>query len=292
MKKILATIVMIILSTFAVVAQDNKAEQEILRIHKGLDQAFLKNDVAYFERHFAPDYIYSNNFGKLISRAENIEYFRTLGANGAFKVIANSTDDVKVRVNGNAALVTANWTTTVLPNGDPNAKPHTDKGRYTGFYEKRGGKWLVVAEHSSELEHDRKVMEQQVLEAGRGYNDLMNRLKSGRDYAELVKQGDIAALERLLTNEYQYTSREGEVSNKPQDLESYKTIQIKDYSAELLEQKVRVVGNTSAVETGTVRYKGVNKGVPFELTKRYTTTWVWRDFRWQIVADHASQVKP
>lgn len=291
MKKLLTTILLIFVSTFAAFAQNGEAEREILKIHKGFDEAFLKNDVAYFERYFAPEYIYSNNFGKLISREENLEYYRSLGTKPTFKVLANTTDDVKIRVTGNAALVTANWTTTVLPIGDPKAESHTDKGRYTGVYERRGGKWLVVADHNSELNHDPKLMEQQVLKAGRGYNELMKRLKSGRDYAELVKGGEIAELDRLLADEYTYTSRDGEISSKAEDLASYKTNQNKIESADMLEQRVRVIGNYTAVETGLIRYKGANKGKPFEITKRYTTTWFWRDFRWQIVADHTSAVK-
>jgi hypothetical protein len=47
------------------------------------------------------------------------------------------------------------------------------------IYEKRGGQWFVVGEHSSEAPRDRKLMEQQVLKAGREYNELMKRLKSG-----------------------------------------------------------------------------------------------------------------
>jgi hypothetical protein len=196
-----------------------------------------------------------------------------------------------VRLLGDSAVVTEDWTFRTLPADFPAAEPSIDRGISTMVLEKRGGYWQVVAEHESERPRDRKLMEQQVLKAGREYNDLMIRLKSGRDYAALLKQGDIAALERLLADEYLYTSRDGEVSSKAQDLESYKTIQIKNYSAEHLTQEVRIIGNNAAVETGTVRYKGVNRGVPFDITKRYTTTWVWRGFRWQIVADHTSQVK-
>ena len=291
MNNLLAIILVLVVSTMAAFAQNGKAEQEILKIHKGFDEAFLKNDVAYFERHYAPEYIYSNNFGKLVSREENLEYYRSLGTKPTFKVLANKTDDVKIRVNGDAALVTADWMTTVLPLGDPNAESHTDTGRYTGFYEKRDGKWLVVAEHISEKNHDPKLMEQQVLKAGRGYNELMKRLKSGRSYAELEKSGDINALNRLLADEYTYTSRDGELSTKAEDLEGYKSNQIKMDSAEMLEQKVRVLNTYTAVETGKIRYIGANAGKPFDITKRYTTTWVWRDYRWQIAADHTSAVK-
>jgi hypothetical protein len=61
-------------------------------------------------------------------------------------------------------------------------------------------------------------------------------------------------------------------------------------SAAMLNQEVRSISSTAAVETGTIRYKGANNGKPFDITKRYTTTWVWRGGRWQIIADHASKV--
>jgi hypothetical protein len=119
----------------------------------------------------------------------------------------------------------------------------------------------------------------------------MKRLKSGRSFTELAKSGDIAALKRLLADEYIYTSRDGEISNKVEDLESYKTNQIKIESTEILEQTVRVIGNNAAIETGKIRYVGANAGKRFDITKRYTTTWVWRGGRWQIAADHTSAVK-
>ena len=53
-----------------------------------------------------------------------------------------------------------------------------------------------------------------------------------------------------------------------------------------------VIGNATAVETGTVRYRGSEKGKAIEETERYTTTWVMRGGRWQIVADHTSVIKP
>jgi hypothetical protein len=62
-------------------------------------------------------------------------------------------------------------------------------------------------------------------------------------------------------------------------------------STEISDQKVRVIGNGAAVETGTYKAKGSNKGKAFEESGRYTTTWVWRGGRWQIVADHTSAIK-
>jgi len=77
--------------------------------------------------------------------------------------------------------------------------------------------------------------------------------------------------------------------NKTEDLATYKDRKSKIESAETTDQKVRVIGNNSAIETGTFRVKGTDKdGKLFEETDRYTTTWVWRDLRWQIAADHTT----
>ncbi len=69
---------------------------------------------------------------------------------------------------------------------------------------------------------DTKVLEQDVLKAGREYNELMKRLKSGKPYQELVKSGDIATLDKLLADEYIYTSREGVASGKKESFDEYK----------------------------------------------------------------------
>jgi ketosteroid isomerase-like protein len=279
MKKLLAATLITIVSTFAAFAQKSKAEQEILKIQASLDQAVLKKDIAVFERVLADDYVYSNAYGEAMNRAESLEDMRREWANTKFRKLTASTDDIKVKVSGNMALVTANWTATTIPRDVPNAEPHKDTGRYTGVYEKRGGKWLLVAEHFSEAPHDRKLMEQQVL-------------KAGQEYVRMVKnQEDAAVLERIFADEYLFTSEKGKVTNKTESLVNYKNSDTKYELLEISDQKVRVIGNNAAIETGTIRFKGIAKGNPIDGSERYTTTWVWRGGRWQIVADHLSPLK-
>lgn len=278
MKKLITITLLTIVSTFSVFAQNGKTEQEILKIHNSLDQAYLNKDTAAFERIMADDYIISGVSGKMQTRAEVLEEMRKEFANANYKVLSAKTDDVKIKVSGNMALVTGNWTsTTVSANGS--AEPHTDTGRFTNIYEKRGGKWMLVAEHWSEAQHDRKLMEQQVL-------------KMGQEYVRLIKNNDAAAIENLLADEYQYTDKDGKIKNRAEDLASYKENRGKLEIFEISDQKVNVLGNNSAVETGIVKFKGTDKdGKPFAGSERYTTTWVWRDGRWQIIADHTSEIK-
>jgi len=278
MKKLLTITLVTIISSFAAFAQNGKAEQEILKIHKQLEQDFLSKNITGFERVLADDYVYSNPYGKMMNRAEALEDMRKEFANTNYKVLSLTMDGVKVKVSGNMALVTSDWTFTSIPTNDANAEPHKDMGRYTGVYEKRNSKWMLVAEHFSVAPHDRKLMEQQVL-------------KAGQEYGRIIKTQDATAIERILADEYMYTNERGKVKNKAEDVAAYKT-PAKFEMFEISDQKVRIIGNGAAVETGTVRFKGSDKdGKPFDGSERYTTTWVWRGGRWQVVADHTSEIK-
>ena len=278
MKKLTTIWLLIIVSATATFAQ-SKDEQEILKIHSSLEQAFLKKDAAVFERVFADDYVYSNSYGKMFNRAQGLEDLRKEWTNTNYKILTSTSDDLKVKVSGNMALITGNWTSTTVPPDDANAEPHKDTGRYTGVYEKRNGKWLLVAEHFSEAQHDRKLMEQQVL-------------KAGQEYGRIIKNQDATAIERILADEYTYTNEKGKVKNKAEDIAGYKT-PAKFEIFDITDQKVRVIGNNAAIETGSVRFKGTDKdGKPFDGSERYTTTWVWRGGRWQVAADHTSEIKP
>ena len=137
---------------------------------------------------------------------------------------------------------------------------------------------------------DSKVAEQEIKKAGHDYLQLAKRLSSGKTHDELVKSGDIEALNKILADEYSYTDPKGVVYNKTEELNFYKNNSIVLKALELSDQKIYVDGNT-AIETGIIRFTGTNAGKPLDFTKRYTTTWIWRGGRWQILADHASQVK-
>lgn len=291
MKKLPATIGMIFISTFAAFAQNSKGEQEVRAFIDEYGKALTSRDIAFLERAMPDDYVYTGPGGKMTNRTQALKYHKQQRDKPNYKLISREHLNVKVHVVGDMGLVTNEWISVTSPIDSTNAESTTWKGRYTGVFEKRKGHWMVIAEHDSEQPHDDKWMTAGVVKAGREYNELMKRLKSGRSYAELEKSGDIAALSRVLADEYTYTSRDGEFINKAQDLESYKTNQIKIESAEVLEQNVRTISNDAAVETGKIRYIGTTAGKPFAITKRYTTTWAFYDGRWQITADHTSAVK-
>lgn len=277
MKAKLLTVVVTVLSLAAGVHAQNPAEKEILAIHAGLDNAFIKKDIAFFEKTMASDYVYSSPQGAMHDRAKNLEQIKKDWSDTTWKAISTKTENPRVRIMGSTALITADWTFTSQGTA-AGAEEHVDKGRYTGVYEKRDGRWMLIAEHFSEAPHDRKLMEQQVM-------------KAGLEYARHIKNRDVDAVANILADEYLFTDNDGKVKTKAEDLADYKSRQVKFDVFETSDQKVRVIGNGAAIETGTVRYKGTSNGKAIEGNERYTTTWVWRGGRWQVAADHISEIK-
>ncbi|MGB7069029.1 MAG: nuclear transport factor 2 family protein [Pyrinomonadaceae bacterium] len=114
-------------------------------------------------------------------------------------------------------------------------------------------------------------------------------MKMGLNYADIIRRQDAAGVEAILADDYLFTNARGQVKTKAEDVEQYKTTPAKFEVFETSDQKVRVLGNNTAVETGTVRFKDAfHDGTAFEGSERYTTTWVWRGLRWQVAADHIS----
>ncbi|MDQ3749631.1 MAG: nuclear transport factor 2 family protein, partial [Acidobacteriota bacterium] len=87
MKKLITIATLIIISSVLAFAQTSKDEQELLKIHSSLEQAFLKKDAVVFERVLADDYVYSDPYGKMFNRAQNLEEMRKEWANANYKVV-------------------------------------------------------------------------------------------------------------------------------------------------------------------------------------------------------------
>lgn len=276
MKRLIVAVLLIAVAASAALAQRGNAEGEIRKLIAEYDQAGVKHDIAFFERMLADDYVYAGTNGKSRTRAEVLAEMRKEAAQPTYKMTATASQDVRVRVTGDVAVVTANWTsTTVGPDSNP-YPPHNDSGRYTTVFEKRNGRWLIVADHVTEKPHAPEEQEP----------DLQ---KASQSYDAAVKAGDAAALARLLADDYMYTNEDGRMRTKAEEIAALTSPDVKIESASTGDKKFRIYRNT-AVETGSFAVKGTNKGKPFTENGRYTAMWVWRDGRWQVVADHTSVI--
>lgn len=278
MKKLLTIATLIIVSAISAFAQSN-GEKEILIFIADYDQSYINKEISFLENNLAEEYTVSDPYGSIKNRAQTIEEARKETANPTEKMLSFKSVNDSVRVVGDVAVASGKWSWSGVPASNLQSEPHSDNGRYTMVLEKRKGKWMLVNEHYSEAQHDKKLLEAQVL-------------KMGQEYNKMIANNDAAAIEKILADEFYYTDDKGKFLNRTEELATYKNRQSKITSAETTEQKVRVIGNNAAVETGVFRVKGTDKdGKPFDETDRYTTTWVWRALRWQIAADHTSKIK-
>lgn len=277
MKKLIFAQLLIIASVFAAVAQTNDKDV-LLKFIGDYDQAYMKNDIAFVERNTAEDYVFVLD-GELKKRAELLAEIRKEIAEPMKIVRDLRSKNETLRVSGNFAVATGliEWKET--PKENPRNESNSGQERYTLVWERRGKNWLLLSEHISSVRRDHKAMEAEVM-------------KSSAEYTEMITRRDVAAIERVLSDEYFLTTETGKTRNKTQELDRQKNTPFKIESLTTSEQKVRVYSGKFAVETGKVNHKGTDKdGKPSQGVERYTTTWIRRDGCWQIVADHLSDVK-
>jgi hypothetical protein len=114
-----------------------------------------------------------------------------------------------------------------------------------------------------------------------GQNDAIKAevLKVEGQRVQALLQVDVAALDRILSNDLTYTHASAVVNTKAEYIERVKSGQLKYETIEQKDVNVRVYGNT-VILNGT-SMQGT-KAQPSEM--RFTTVYVKLDGRWQQVA--------
>ena len=123
--------------------QTGTAEQELMKLVKGWEQSVVKLDVAFMEGILADDYTWTDPTGKIHSKAEEIASIKS----GQGLVTSNVDDEVKIRVYGDAAVVTGRTTAKWIEKG----KESSGQIRWTDTWIKRNGRWQCVADHVSNI---------------------------------------------------------------------------------------------------------------------------------------------
>ena len=288
MKAFVIGVIALITLTSTTRGQARTTEQEVRSFLAEYDKGVASRDIKYLERVIADDYTYTGPNGKMTTRDRALRHFKYQRDHPDNTRISLKHVNVTVHGVGNMALVTHDWIAQTASSDTTNPEPTTDRGRYTGVFEKRNGRWLVIAEHDSEQIYDDEWMVSGVQRAARQYNLVIQRLQSGRTYRALQETGDITVLERLLADDYSYTGPDGVFLNKAQSIEALKTASVSIKDVAYLEQHVRTIGNGVAIETGKIKYHRTSGGVESDTIQRHTRTWAFYDGRWQITANHVS----
>jgi hypothetical protein len=127
--------------TLVELSAQRDVEQQIRALHDQGRQAALKGDGSFFEEHMAASYFGIGGDGRLRTKAESIQDFKS----GGIKYESIDERDVKVNTYGNTAIVNSMASVKLISNG----KPISGDYRATFVYVKQGGNWREVAFQST-----------------------------------------------------------------------------------------------------------------------------------------------
>jgi uncharacterized protein (TIGR02246 family) len=119
-------------------------EQALIRLEREWAEALVKADVTALDRVMADDWSMTTWDGRTQTKAQSIEEIKS----GVSKFEAASADNFKVRVFGDAAVVTLTQTEKSQERG----KDNSGRYLYTDVWVKRDGKWQAVATHGTKAE--------------------------------------------------------------------------------------------------------------------------------------------
>ena len=120
-------------------AQGSKDEQQIRALGRELTEAQMKGGAegaALLDKIYADDYIGVRGDGKVLTKAQEIEAYKS----GAIKYQATEIKDVKIRVYGNSAVSTY----LAFSDNVRNGKRFRGATRSARFWVKRQGNWKCV----------------------------------------------------------------------------------------------------------------------------------------------------
>jgi ketosteroid isomerase-like protein len=101
---------------------------------------------------------------------------------------------------------------------------------------------------------------------------------------------DVAALDRLISEELLFTGPDGQLGTKAQDLEAHGSGAVRFRGHEPLELRIRRVGADVAVTALLARLAVEVGGTLFEGTYRYTRVWAREHGGWRVVGGHVAEV--
>lgn len=129
----------------AVLAQTQTAsvEQELIKLENAWNDALVKNDWVFIDQLLADDYIHTDNDGVVETKAQTMASLKS----GEYVALSLVNDDLRVRVYGDAAVVTLR----IAEKSKSKGKETSQHIRVTDTLIKIAGRWQVVAEHTSKI---------------------------------------------------------------------------------------------------------------------------------------------
>jgi hypothetical protein len=137
----LLVIISILLQSWGLVAQQSTAEQQIQEASKVYEQALTQKNEPLLKSILADNFILTTASGKVLTKKDMMLNLTKEGT----KYDKFESSEVRISVLNEAAIETGKVHTVGIRGG----KKITETTRYTDFWVKVQGKWLLLAEHSS-----------------------------------------------------------------------------------------------------------------------------------------------
>ena len=128
---------------FAAYAGPAEDEVAIRALEAKWDNANLRGDAAALDSLFAASFIATDSDGIVRPKSEVVGELKA----GRIKYSAAKSDELRIILHGDAAVVSGRWTGSFTHNG----KTTNLRERFTNFYARVNGQWRCVASHGSTL---------------------------------------------------------------------------------------------------------------------------------------------
>ena len=136
---LLVTIAFSMLATMFRQSNSNEMEKEVLRVEEEFGQAMIKNDADKIGTFLADDWIIIDPDGGIIDKARFLDVIKS----GALTHEMMKSDDTRVRIYGDTAIVTALTTT----KGKFHGQAFATKERASDVFVKQNGRWRCALSH-------------------------------------------------------------------------------------------------------------------------------------------------
>ena len=120
------------------------ASAELMKMEHDMLAALLKKDAATFGKHFSDDVVLTTPNGAVQTKAQLLDDVKS----GALVLEASTISDMKVKVHGDAAVVT--YITT--DKGKYKGQDISGRFRWTDVFVRQGGAWQLVAAQGTPIQ--------------------------------------------------------------------------------------------------------------------------------------------
>ena len=111
--------------------------QEVEKLNRQWMESYVRRDTDFLERYLADDYVSTFPDGAVLDKNGEIEALKS----GAVALIEMTPSEMKVRIYGEAAVITGQSTIKAKVNGQEVSGEY----RFTDVWSKQGDRWLAVA---------------------------------------------------------------------------------------------------------------------------------------------------